>query len=60
MIIVDLIVFLLGFVIVIMIAGMLTEYFKGLEIVFDNVIGGLYEAGKSVALALKDIFKNKK
>ena len=54
------VVFILGFIVAIMVAGILAEYFKGIETVSNKFIGGLYNAGKSIAVALKDILKKKK
>lgn len=58
--IVHIVVFILEFIVVIMLAGILAAYFKGLETIMEKVIGGLYNAGKSVAVSLKDILSNDK
>jgi ABC-type dipeptide/oligopeptide/nickel transport system permease subunit len=57
---ISIIVFILSIIIGIMIAGILSEYFKGIEIIFEKILCGLYSAGKSVGIALKDILSNKK
>jgi hypothetical protein len=58
---IEIFVAVLLFIVVILIAGILSEYYKPFDIFMKKTVIALYKAGKLVSISMKEIFtENKK